>query len=151
VVSGWIAEQADYHAGNARRKHAAARRAHVAGLTLFALAFLLAVLHGLGVGHGATGEWAGRPLLGLALACLAVVLPAWGATVYAIDTLLERERIAARSRRMATVLKALAGRAAQAPSLGELREAVARAEEVMATEVHEWAVSLSFRDLVLPG
>jgi hypothetical protein len=89
--------------------------------------------------------------VGNVITCLAIILPAWGAAVHAVNVLRDRERIAARSHRMSHVLRRIADRADRASSLDELRAQVARAEEVMATENLEWWVSLSFRELELPA
>jgi hypothetical protein len=69
--------------------------------------------------------------------------------VHAITVLLNRERIADRSHRMARALQRIAEHAERAASLDELREHAIRAEEVMATENLEWWISLSFREIEL--
>ncbi|MGI9175876.1 MAG: hypothetical protein ACR2GR_11220 [Rhodothermales bacterium] len=151
LIDGWIGEQAAWHASNAERKAHAAHRAHRLGLLFFGVTLTMAALHLLGVGHGEPGHgltaWV---LLGLVITFLAIVLPAWGAAVHAITNLLDRERIAERSRRMTQVLARLQTRAEEADTLDDLREVAQQAEHIMATENAEWWISLSFRELVLP-
>ena len=77
-------------------------------------------------------------------------MPAWGAAVHAINTISENERIAERSRQMAQILTSIALRAEQATTIEELRVEIQRVEEVMLAESHDWWVTLSFRNLVLP-
>jgi hypothetical protein len=151
VVEAWIADQAKYHANNARKKKTAAHRARQDGIILYGITLLMAVLHLAKFGHRPEGSPYASvgEIVGLGIAGLAIALPAWGAAAHAVNVLLESERIAARSRRMAPVLSTIAQRASQAASIDALRDAVAKAEEVMAAENHEWWVSLSFRELVL--
>lgn len=88
---------------------------------------------------------------GLWITLLAIVLPVWGAAVHAVNNLLEYERIAERSANMAQALALFASRAAEAKSPEALRNVVGEVEQLMATENHEWLVSLSFRSLNSPG
>ncbi len=81
----------------------------------------------------------------------AVVLPAWGASIHAVASLLEYARIAERSKRMADILDKIADRARRTTTLETLTAEVCMAEEIMAAENHEWVVSLRFRGLVLPS
>ena len=146
IIDAWIGNQAAWHAGNSSRKRKSADRVNVVGLVLFATTLTMAVWHWASAGHGEDGSW-----LGVGATALAITLPAWAATLHAINTLLERERIASRSAQMATVLHRLAQRTEHAATWEDLTVCVSRAEEIMATENHEWWASLSFRDLVLPG
>lgn len=65
----------------------------------------MALMHLLGVGHEASGEQRGVGLVRQLITAMAIVLPAWGATIHPVNTLLERERISTRSAQMAQVLK----------------------------------------------
>ncbi len=78
-------------------------------------------------------------------------LPAWGAAVHAVGNLLEHGRIATRSEHMSRVLKQIVGEAKAASDLNELKQTITHAEEMMATENHEWLVLLSFRNINSPG
>lgn len=135
LVDGWIGNQAAWHGRNAERKRNSARRFHITGIVLFVTTLIMATLHLIGVGHE---HPEGPPLshawhlVGLGITFLAITLPAWAGAVHAVGTLLDRERIAARSERMAEILDALAQRAEQAATLDELQTEVARAEEVTA-------------------
>jgi hypothetical protein len=89
--------------------------------------------------------------LSLWISFLAVALPAWGASIHAIASLLEHARIAERSKRMAEVLERIAERARRTTTIETLAKEICIAEELMAAENHEWVVSLKFRELVLPA
>lgn len=151
LIAAWIDEQANYHTGNAQRKGRAAHKAHRLGLAFFCVTMLMALLHLLGVGHAAGDEHHGVGLVGQLITALAIALPAWGATIHSINTLLERERISTRSAQMAQVLKQLVHRAEQAGTPEELALVISQAEELMLMENHEWWVSLSFRPPILPA
>jgi hypothetical protein len=154
LIAAWIGDQAKYHTNNAQRKGHASHWAHQLGLAFFCVTMLMALLHLLGVGHGAAGEHDaghGFGLVGKLITALAIALPAWGATIHAVNTLLERERISIRSAQMAKVLKQVVHHAEQARTPEELSAVIRQAEEIMLMENHEWWVSLSFRPPVLPG
>ena len=151
LVDGWIMNQAKYHQEKASHKHGGSHRAHRTGLILFLATLVMALLHYLHVGktshaeHGAGDGW-----LSLLISVAAILMPAWGAAVHAINTISENERIAERSRQMAQILTSIASRAEQATTIEELRVEIQRVEEVMLAESHDWWVTLSFRNLVLP-
>jgi hypothetical protein len=146
IIDAWIEAQAGWHAETSARKRKAAEHVNIGGLVLFSTTLAMALWHWAGSGHGEDGNW-----LAVVATALAITLPAWAAALHAINTLLERERIAARSAQMAAVLHRLAQQAEHAATWQDLTACVSRAEEIMATENHEWWVSLSFRDLGLPG
>lgn len=157
--TAWIAEQAGWHAKNAKTKESQFRAWRLAGLSIFLGTLLFAILHAIGVGHEshATGHGhdhthdhaSGPSQLGLIITALTVALPAISAAVYAISSLREYERIAKRSHRMSLVLKSLEQESLEADDEQSLRAIVAKTERIMATENHEWLVSLSFRGLEL--
>ncbi|WP_298859942.1 hypothetical protein [uncultured Gimesia sp.] len=157
LIDGWIDSQANWHAGNVGRKRGSAHKNHMIGSTLFGATLLMAVLHLWGVGHpdhhsDVQQHAAGiEELAGLGITFLAIILPAWGAAVHAVGNMLEHDRIATRSEHMSRVLKQIVAEAEAANSIDELKHAIAHAEEVMATENHEWLVSLSFRNISSPG
>jgi hypothetical protein len=121
---------------------------------------LLALAHLSGLGHE-QGERAHDPgdshaagpmhYVALTISALAISLPAWGAAVHAINTLLERERIAERSAQMSTVLFEIAGRMERTTALVDLQNEVRRARDILLAENQEWLASLRFRPPVLPG
>jgi hypothetical protein len=152
LVDGWILKQAEYHRGNAHRKKAALHRAHRFGLVLFLATLAMATLHWWHVGKDDHGEHGGSEgWLSLLIMAAAILMPAWGAAVHAINTLSENEKIAERSRQMAQILNGIALRAEQATTIDELREEIRRVEDVMAAECNDWWVTLGFRNLVLPA
>ncbi len=150
LVVQWIAGQATWHAGNAVRKQNSAHSYHRTGVACFCMTLVMATLHMFGVGHG-DGEHNRLGDVSLWISFFAVILPAWGASIHAIASLLEYDRIAVRSKRMADVLGRIAERAGRADTLDALAAEICMAEEIMAAENHEWVVSLKFRDLVLPA
>jgi hypothetical protein len=149
LATKWIEDQRRYHDLNAARRHQAAHRAHALGLWFFGGTLVAATLHLLHVGiHLPT--WLGPTIDAVIVAC-AIALPAWGAALHASNALLERDRIAARSRQMARFLGEIATSMRGARRRQEFTAAVERARDVMLTETHEWLVSLSFRGPVLPA
>ena len=151
IIAAWLEVQATYHKGNAKRKGGAAHKAHLQGLIVFCVTMLMALLHWLGVGHAAAGEHHGFGIVGQLITLLAIVLPAWGATIHSVNTLLERERISTRSAQMAKVLAQLVREAKQANTPEEFASVISQAEEPMLMENHEWWVSLSFHPPILPA
>jgi hypothetical protein len=142
LLTGWITDQAKYHADNARQKHQAAHAERRAIGWMLALTFVAACLHWLKVTESL--------LLNHFIASMAIILPAFAAAHHAIGGIHDYERIAARSARMAEILRGLERSFGEAISEKALRRDVGRAENIMSTENHEWCVSLSFRHLTLP-
>lgn len=77
IADGWLLDQQRFHAKNAHRKAHQAHRRHQLGFGLFAATLLMALLHMLGVGHGALRE---PPVLapGLWITFFALVLASLG-------------------------------------------------------------------------
>jgi hypothetical protein len=148
----WVNEQATWHAGNAERKAIPPRRVHWIGVGLFSVTLLAALLHALGVGHGSHGESDhGVSTVTALLFSITVLLPLWGATLHAIDTLLDWHRIASRSERMGRLLHDVSENLKRAQTPEDIRSQVRAAYEIMATENQEWAASLAFRGPTLPA
>ena len=145
LIDGWLREQQAFHLRNASRKAHRAHRRHQLGYGLFGATLLMALLHLFGVGHGDAdrlpifepGQW---------ITFFALVLPVWASAVHAITAQLELERVAERSRRMASALAGLAQRAARALTREELADAAHDASMLMLRETREWWVLLSFQD-----
>jgi len=157
LVETWIEDQAKWHRTNAEKKQKSVRSAHRWGYISFVITLLLGGLHASGSLHheetvGAIGGDANlfADLAPRLLTFLSIVLPVVGASIHAVASLLEHERIAARSARMENVLGTIAQETREATSIDELRAACARAHHVMSIENHEWLVSLSFRILQPP-
>jgi hypothetical protein len=152
IDSHWVSAQAIWQTNNAANKGRLPKRVHWIGAGLFAATLIAALLHALGVGHGSHGE----PDHGLStvtalLVSITVLLPLWGATLHAIDTLLDWRRIASRSERMGSMLHDVAEELRRAQTPEEIRAQVRAAYEIMATENQEWAASLAFRGPTLPA
>jgi hypothetical protein len=153
LAQAWISRQAQWHKDNAHQKHLWAKVWDRIAVFLFGLTFLMASLHYLeGKKLLPLGDQLGdNDWLSLTITFLAIIFPACGAALHGINVLLDRERIAARSQRMHQILATIAARAEQATTLQELRQEIAHAAKVMAAENHEWWVSLSYHDVVLPA
>ncbi len=151
IHAHWVNDQAMYHIGNAERKAKPPKRTHWIGAGLFTLTLLAAFLHAIGVGHGAHDADHGISTGTALLFAITVLLPLWGATLHAIDTLLDWHRIASRSERMGRLLSDVAEDLSRAQTPDEIRAQVRAAYEIMATENQEWAASLAFRGPTLPA
>lgn len=137
ALRGWIEHQIRYHESNAVEKEERAKWDHIIVGVL--LGFTLASAIGHLICHGS-------PLL----AVLAIACPAWASAGHAIGSVLDYERISARSRQMAAALHQIMHEIEDARAPVELSIGIHRAEEVMSTENHEWSVSLSFHRPSLP-
>ena len=153
IVMNWLKAQAAFHRDTAASRRRRAHLAHSLGILFFSGTLLMALLHLLGVGHAehhdsasSHGTW-----LSCAITSLAIILPAWGAAIHSVSSLLDHDRIAERSQRMAALLDNLAIRMRQTSTPEELTQEVQRAAMLMMNENHEWRVSMSFRGLVLPA
>jgi hypothetical protein len=152
LVSNWLEEQRIYHAQNSQRHARTAHRGHRAGTVLFCLTLILAIGHLAGVGHPHNAPPVGGiTRLDLWITFGAIVLPAWGGAIHAITTQLELERVAVRSKRIASALGVLIEGAQEAQTIESLRGVVAEAQQLMGSENHEWWILLSFRQPVLPA
>jgi hypothetical protein len=148
LIDAWLNVQVRFHDGKAERVRRQAHRRHRLGLVLFGATLLMATLHLLGVGHADASATPVRRV-DLWITFLALVLPAWAASVHAVTGQLELDRIAVRSERMATMLRLLARRAAQAESLPALGDVASDAAKLMGQETREWWALLSFQDVKL--
>ncbi len=138
----WVLDQANWHAVNSAAKREAAHASHRAVGWMLAATLIAAVLHWLDVIHN---TWIDE-----AIASIAIILPALASAQHAIGSIHDDDRIAARSERMAIVLKELAQSIGEAATEAALNAEAQRAETIMSTENHEWCVSLAFRRLSLP-
>lgn len=153
LVKAWIEHQLEYHDDKSSEQEHQTHGAHRIGLVLFVVTLIAASMHALGVGHAedltTLTIWVG---VGFALAALSIALPAWGVAVHAVDSMLERERMAARSTGMARILRYEVMRDIEnATSFEALRETVGRAAELMSRENYEWLTALAFHKLHRPG
>lgn len=151
IHAHWVDAQARWHDGNAVKKGRRPKRVHWIGAGVFTATLLAALLHAFGVGHGAHGsEVHDLSMITKLLVCTTILLPVWGATLHAIDTLLDWHRISIRSELMGRLLYEVADDLRRAQTPEEIRAQVRIAYEIMAAENHEWAASLAFRGPVLP-
>lgn len=152
LCAAWLADQQQFHVGTAQRKKRQAKRRHQLGLALFVATLLMALLHFSGAGDH-FDQWMGTehadPLLQTKewIEFLALVFPAWAASIHAITSQLEFERIAARSAGMKEELEDLIIAATESKSLAALQASSLEAAELMAAESREWWALLSFQHL----
>ncbi len=143
---GWIASQALFHRGAARRHQRATRQARWTTIALFALTLVAAMLHALGLGHSMALDGGMRSSSAANfILFLSIALPAIASAVHAINDLLDHERIAVRSAGMAEILDRLATEIDGAQTMEQVRDLTRRTEQVMAIENFEWLAALTFR------
>ncbi len=146
LAAAWIRDQANYHTSNSKKKRLRAQTVHRIGNVIYVITIAAATLHAFGPsGHGSHSP------LGNVITSLTILLPVWMANMHAISNLLERDKIAARSARMAILLGQLAREMESTSDEREIYETAHRAALVIASENHEWVISLSFRGPVLPA
>lgn len=138
LTTAWIEEQRGFHRENADRNGRIAKGRHVLGICFFATTLLMAILHFLHVGHDS--------MAGHIISFLALVLPVWGATLHALTSQQERERIAERSARMDRELGQIRLDMLRARTPDELRISAEEAAMLMKVETREWWVLLSFQE-----
>lgn len=143
LTLAWIEDQHRYHKGNAVRKRKSAHNTYQLGIALFGITMIMAIMHYFEVGHSVKHA-------GDIITFLAIVLPAWGAAIFGIQHLLDHERIADRSGRMAFILARIKRSAEQAENDAAFAAAISRAQEIMDSENQEWRISLSYKELELP-
>ncbi|GMW02388.1 MAG: hypothetical protein AMXMBFR84_35240 [Candidatus Hydrogenedentota bacterium] len=150
IEQDWITPQAQWHMDNVERKLKLPKTLHRVGLVLFSLTLVAAFFHAIGIGHGEPGKH-GMGTVTAVLFGITVLLPLWGATFQAINTLLDGERISSRSANMARLLNDVAEDLRKAETPDEIRAHVRTASDIMASENYEWAASLAFHGPHLPA
>lgn len=153
VLQAWIDEQIQHHRSSIERHRGLSRRAHKTGLVLFLVTLVAASLHTMGVGHvESVHELSAWVVFGFVLIALSIALPAWGVAVHAINSMLDRDRMAARADSMCRILRyEIARDIEQADSIEALRDAVEQAGDLLLRENYEWLTSLAFQELHRPG
>ena len=142
VKNAWVLPQAAYHARQAKTLERLAGRSKATRLAMIVALALVALLHGLGFGHEhheAVSPW---QRVDLWIGFATVALPAWAAAFHAASSLDDHERLAERSRHMATLLTGLGRQLDDANTVEELVQRVGEAEQIMDLESAEWAESL---------
>ncbi|HEU5424444.1 MAG TPA: hypothetical protein VFU72_12940 [Nitrolancea sp.] len=135
---GLIGGQATYHEAAAQRYERFEQRLHRMGFLTFFGALVLGVISFVIELPGVT--W------------LEVVLPALGATLGAIRSQAELERLAKRSEAMAQYLEQLSAQLpAAAGSSSSLADTAELATEALAAEVSDWRIVFQSKPLELPG
>ncbi len=142
VNDGWISDQAGYHAKNAARKRKHSSLDHGIIIVLLAGTLAAAITHLLKLVHD--------PAVEKMIISLVIILPAFASAQHAIGSVRDNERMATRSERMAELLRGTTRSINDAGGWEDLRREIRQAEDIMATENHEWWVSLSFRRVSLP-
>jgi len=166
VARAWLRNQAQWHHRNAARREHFAHRMEAAAVALFVTTLIGAFLHvnhygedmplpEFSTAHAAAkaGDSDGYPsaTVGSVISFIAVFFPACAAAIHGILSLLEPERIAARSHQMSLLMERFAYEAESAASPTALQDVVRRAYHLTAMENAEWHASSSFRKPTLPG
>jgi hypothetical protein len=149
ICEAWIEEQLHWHRKNAKRRAVENFRIHRAGQLFFVATLILGFLHLLGVGHH--GNVIGTYLdLDDWMTFFAIVLPAWGAAIHAINNQLETGRMVARSRGMVEALSEARDKLRSAQTSTARWKIILETERLAHHEQYEWWVLLSFREMPLP-
>lgn len=138
VLQAWIEDQLLYHEGTMKRHGGRHRRLVYAGNLLFAMTFVVALLHCMPFGSHRFHN---------VLALVAIVSPAVGAALGALRTHREYLRNASRSAEMARHLEELKARMEAADSPERFLPLVREAEETMLHENEDWRVVVRFHEL----
>lgn len=136
----WVNGQISYHKRKAKRCERMDERLTSAGITVFCVALVAALLHASGWFHGI------NDLLSLT----AITFPAIGASLAGIRTLGDYERLAKSSHQMATTLEDLLTELEMAHEPGDLENRVRQVEELMLRETQEWLMLVRFVKLETP-
>jgi len=149
ILEGWLKDQKGWHERNAIKKENAEHRIHNTVITFFVITLAMAILHLFGVGHEHEFHEYGHHTISLFsisnwIVFLAIILPAWGAAVHAISKQMEYQRIATRSKNMASELEKIIDLAESNLSRQEFKEIIHQAVRLTSLETHEWRALISF-------
>jgi hypothetical protein len=147
LVTAWIRDQAVFYAKRSQLFHRAQERLSLAGLALFVVTLIAAVIHVLEGGQAPVGEIG---MSGSLLIAVAIILPALGAALADIRIHREYSRNAERYAHMARLLTSLEQQIARARDMSELRPLLEEANEVMLREQQDWRVVVLFQELEAP-
>ncbi len=142
VTEGWISDQVIYHQRNASVKERYSVRDRRIIIALLAGTLAAGLVHLSKLVHD--------PVMESLIISLVIILPSFASAQHAIGIVRDFERISTRSARMKELLQVIAHSMNNATGWEELKREMSHAEEIMATENHEWWVSLSFRRVSLP-
>jgi len=142
LLAAWIEDQIRFHGETSERHYRKHHRLVVTTNILFAITFVAAVFHALGLGPHSFHT---------TLAFIAIVSPAVGAALGAIRMHREYLRNAKRSTEMVRHLEELKGKMQEARDMVSLLPLVREAEETMLHENEDWRVVVRFHELELPA
>jgi hypothetical protein len=147
LLTAWIRDQAVYYVERSRQLHRAEQRLTGAGLALFILTLIAAIVHVLGGEYEPAGE-AGT--LGNLLIAAAIILPALGAALADIRVHREYSRNAERYAHMARQMESLGQQIARTRTMFEMLPLLEEANEVMLREQQDWRVVVLFQEMEAP-
>ncbi len=147
LLTAWIRDQAVYYSQRGRQLGRSQAVLTAAGLALFVITLIAAIIHALEGGHEPMGE---APLPGSLLIAFAIILPALGAALADIRIHREYSRNAERYAHMARLLTSLEQQIARARDMAELLPLLEEANEVMLREQQDWRVVVLFQQIEAP-
>lgn len=147
LLTAWIRDQAVYYFRRGQQFGRSQANLTAAGLALFAMTLLAAILHAVEGSHGPMGDVA---FMGRLLIAVAIILPALGAALADIRVHREYSRNAERYTHMARLLASLDQQIARTRDMSELRPLLEEANEVMLREQQDWRVVVLFQELEAP-
>jgi hypothetical protein len=147
LLSAWIRDQAVFYTRRSQQFHSAQERLSLAGLTLFVVTLIAAVIHMLEGGRAPVGEIG---MSGSLLIAVAIILPALGAALADIRIHREYSRNAERYAHMARLLTSLDHQIARTRDMSELLPLLEEANEVMLREQQDWRVVVLFQEIEAP-
>lgn len=137
LIDGWVLHQAGYHKRNSARKLLKNAKLHRLVISFFVLTLLAAMAHAF--------HWVEDGFPSDLCVMFSIALPAWATAAHGLGDFLEWERLAQRSSMMHTLLGQHASSLKEAETLDEIRSISNEVRKLMATESHEWLVSILSR------
>jgi hypothetical protein len=131
IASGWVTEQAEYHAKVAVRQGALSRATNRVTILLFLATVAVALLH-------AVNAFASHATIDQLLGTLAIILPALAAALLALSRQEEYRRHQESSALMSRRLTAAAAIVEKAPTLSILRADAEAADDLIMEENRDW-------------
>ncbi len=141
----WIGGQIRYFSRRAAEHDKLDDRLRRLTATLFAITFVCAILHMLGVGH--TDSHTSR--LGDLLIVLSISVPAIGTAMHGIETQRQYRRHARRFARMRRLLEDLQAEMEAAAGVARIRETAADVERILREESNDWFGVMRLHDIEL--
>jgi len=149
IRGAWINGQKKYHLNCAKKAHRSLKNMERMGVVVIVMTIFFAVLHSLGIGHHTVffqlEEHAHSPFtIANLLTFFAVVLPAIGASMTAIENAKEYHKIHLRSAALSEELETLEKKATEITEHTEFERMVIELENLFMDEHKEWYSIVAF-------